>query len=423
VDETRSSWRTTLGVSSALTTAVLPVFLVGALSGPIRRDLGFDEAGIGAAVTVLFAASSLAAAPAGRVAERVGAATALRLGVVIAGLATATMGALAQTWWQLAAPLVVVGAAVGLVDTGGARAFADAVPRSSQGSAFGVKEASIPAASLLAGLALPTVGVQLGWRTTFVAGLAVAAVVLAALPGRAALAPARPPAPSPGRPPGTPAVAPASPPAASASAAGTSAAATAAAATAVASPSLVAFAVGAGLGTGAATAAATFLVPAGIARGLGPSTAGIVLSVASVASIAVRVLAGRWADDEDRLPGRAVGMLLAVGTLGALALVPRSGAVATALAGVLVLGGGWGWTGLAFLTAVRARPTAPAAAAGVVLTGLGAGGALGPLAFGALASRVSYAAAWTAAAAALGVAAAVTLRVHARLRPPPEQDL
>lgn len=400
-----SVWRTTTTSSLALTTAVLPVFLIGALSDAIRRDLGFGEAAIGAAVTVLFLSASIAAAPAGRVSERIGAGAALRIGVVVSGLATAAIGAFAQSWWHLVVPLVIVGAAIGLIDTGAARAFSDRVPLARQGSAFGIKEASVPAASLLAGLALPTIAAQVGWRGTFVAAIAIAAAVLVVLPrtrgrrrggGPAAAPLAEVTAPAPSRARGT----------------------VAAASGAVATPSMLRFSAAAGVGTGAATAAATFLVPASTARGLAPATAGVVLSVASVASIAVRLAVGRWADDATRVPTRAVGALLLVGAAGAALLALPTGAGLTAAAAVLVLGGGWGWTGLAFLAAVRARPDTPAAAAGVVLTGLGAGGALGPLAFGAIAGRGSYPAAWTVAALALAAASVVMFTVRLGLTPP-----
>jgi predicted MFS family arabinose efflux permease len=58
-----------------------------------------------------------------------------------------------------------------------------------------------------------------------------------------------------------------------------------------------------------------------------------------------------------------------------------------------------------FLSAVRADPAAPAAAAGVVLAGLSTGGALGPVAFGVAVSRVGYGATWTATAVAMALGA------------------
>lgn len=86
--------------------------------------------------------------------------------------------------------------------------------------------------------------------------------------------------------------------------------------------------------------------------------------------------------------------------------------------GLLALGAGWGWTGLVFLVAVRADPTAPAAAAGVVLAGLSTGGALGPLLFGLLVGALGYPWGWSAAAAAMVLAAAAIMASH-RAMPPP----
>ncbi len=404
-DGATGALRTVLAGASALTTATLPVFLLGALSDPIRAELGLGETAIGAAVTVMFAAAGVAAAPAGRVSERLGGPRALRIGVTITGLATAAMGAFAQSWWQLALAMVAVGAAVGLVDTGAARAFADRVPPRRQGLAFGIKEASVPGASLLAGLALPTVAVMLGWRATFVSALGVAAVVWAVMPG--GRVPSRQEA----------SATPAAEPRETQESAGLGPPRRTPPRRRVASAAVVRFAAGAGLGTGAATAAATFLVPASTALGLSVPAAGGVLSAASVASIAMRIVMGRRADTGGTagVPVRAVASMLAAGAVGAALLAVSGPPLVTLLGAVVLLGGGWGWTGLAFLTVVRARPDAPAAAAGIVLTGLSAGGALGPLAFGAIVTGSSYAVAWSAAAATLALGGATVFSTRRSL--------
>lgn len=358
--------RTTLAGATALTTAVLPIFLVGALVPFVRRDLGIEEAAVGAVVTVVFAMSSLLATVAGRIVERVGAGVALRSGVVLAGACAVVTAAVARDWWTLTLPLLPVGFAVALVDTGAARAFADRVPGRRQGLAFGIKEASIPGASMLAGVSLPTLAAILGWRASFVAAGVVALVVLVALPApRGLRTPASPDGPPPGGPVGT-----------------------------VATPALVRFAIAAGLGTGAATAAATFMVPSVVATGVSESAAGLVLSIASLTSIVMRMVVGGWAD---RTGGSPVGLttrMMVVGAIAAAALAVGLPTPLLVLAAMVALGAGWGWTGLAFLAGVRSNPSAPAAAAGVVLTGLGAGSALGPLVFGLLVGAGGYRLAW-----------------------------
>jgi predicted MFS family arabinose efflux permease len=390
----RTSLRTTLTASGALTTAMLPVFLLGALSEQIRGELGFDEAAVGAVVTVLFVTVGIAATAVSRVTERIGASIALRAGVAVSGLTTAAIGALASSWWHLAVGFGVVAFGLILIDTGAARAFSEGVARDRQGSAFGLKEASVPAASLLAGVALPTVGVAFGWRATFVGAIGVAGVVLALLPRRvgsdagARDAPVREGRAMDEATPGT--------------------AAPEAEVLASSAGRVRWFAAGVGAGGGAATAAATFLAPSVSARGLSTTAAGTTLVAASIASIAVRIGSGRWADRAGSATVRATSLLLAVGALGAVVLALPVPAALAVVGAVALLGGGWGWTGLAFLSVVRAHTGAPAVAAGVVLTGIGIGGAAGPPAFGALASRVSYTAAWAATAGALALASAVT---------------
>lgn len=368
----RPTVRTTAATATALACALVPVFLFGALSELIRADLGFDEAGVGAGVTVFFVAAGLGAVPAGHVTERVGPRVAMLLGASIAGTASLGIGVLAQSWWHAAPLLALAGSAVGLIDTGGARAFADVVPTRRQGLAFGIKEASVPAASMLAGAAVPLLGLTVGWRATFALGLLLVPLVWVVLPPQVG---------------------------------------THARATTVTDPqrpsrsTLVLIAIGSAAGTGAATATASFLVPAATVAGLSVGVAGTLLAVGSLLSIGVRVVAGHVADRSS--PHRdltVTAAMLAVGALGPLLLATDLRTAALA-GGLVALGAGWGWTGLVFLSAVRADPTAPAAAAGIVLAGLSTGGALGPVAFGVIVSQAGYPAAWVTAAVSMAVGA------------------
>lgn len=390
------------------------MFLVGAMSDQVRADLGVGEAAIGAAVTSLFVVAAVAATTIGRVTERLGAARAMRAGVLLAGLLTAGTGLLPGGYALLLGLTAAAGLAVCLVDTGAAAAFADHVPPHRQGTAFGIKEAAIPGASLLAGAALPTVAAQTGWRTVFVVAVSLPVVLLLTLPRAGRRAAGRPGRADPAR--GT------APPGRAADAAAPHPAAAIAtmpppSGTPSRDRTTVVFAVGVAFGTAAATAAATFLVPALTATGVATAAAGTVLAVASLASIAARLAIGRWADRPGARPARAVAGMLALGSVGAGVLAagaPLPTAVSVAGA-VLLLAAGWGWTGLAFLAVVRARPGAAAAAAGVVLTGLSAGGAAGPVAFGALADGGTYALAWSVAALALLIGAAATGRAATAL--------
>lgn len=363
----------------ALTTTVVPAFLTGALSGRIGDDLGFGAGAAGAAVAAFFVGAGVFAVPMGRVTERIGPTRALRTGALVSATAALGVAAFASSWWQLTALLFVAGSAVGLVDTGAARAFGDAVPPTRHGIAFGAKEASVPAASLAAGLSIPVLAEQLGWRSAFVAGALLAPVVWALVPRLAA-----------------------DPPPATERGAG-----------AGRRGPMVLFAAGVALGVGAATAASTLLVPAIEDRGWDEADAGLLLAVASGASIAVRLGAGSRGDRRPLSTWAMVATLLVVGAGGAVLLAATSAGPAGVLGAIAVIGGGWGWTGLAFQTAVRVGRDRPAAAAGIVLTGLSVGGAAGPAAFGAIASALSYSAAWaTAAVALLAGAAAILASKH-----------
>lgn len=364
--------------SVALTATVVPVFLTGALSGRIGDDLGFGPGAAGAAVAALFVGAGLFAVPMGRLTERIGPTRALRAGTVVSAVGALAIAGFVSSWWQLTVVLFLAGSAVGLVDTGAARAFDDAVPPTRHGIAFGAKEASLPAASLAAGLSLPLLAEQLGWRSAFVAGALLAPLVLVLVPRLAPDRPVREP-----RAGGQERRGP-----------------------------LLLFTVGVGLGCGAATAASTLLVPAIEDRGWREADAGLLLALASAASIAVRLGAGGRGDQRPRSTWAMVGILLTIGAAGALLLASTSAGAAGVIGAVAVIGGGWGWTGIAYQTAVRVGRDRPAAAASLVLTGLSVGGAAGPAAFGAIASAASYDAAWATAAVALlaGAAAIVASR-------------
>jgi hypothetical protein len=401
----RQTARTTLAASAALAATVVPVFLAGALSGPMGEELGFGPGAAGLAITGFFVAAGLAAVPMARLTPRLGVRAAMRTGIVVSGVGCLLLATVARSWWHLAALLLLVGSVVGLVDTAAAGAFAGTIRRARQGLAFGVKEASVPIASMVAGVSVPLAAAWWGWRAAF-------ASVALLFPLAWALVPADRTVPRGGsgehdgvnagegpRPTG-----------------GTSGAGPRtdlvgdldAQAGARSLAPVRALAVGIAAGAGAANAAATLLVPTATAGGLSAPAAGVLLAVASVTSVVVRVGAGWAADRSARSPVTWVAGALALGAAGTAILAIGVHPVAVTAGAMLTLGAGWGWTGLAFLAAIRLAPTVPARAAGTVLTGLAIGGALGPSAFAALSARGGASAAWSAAAVAFVVGAAVT---------------
>jgi len=408
---------------TALVVAALPVFLVGGLAVQIRRDLGFGETALGAAVTGGFLVSAAAAPLFGRVTDRLGARTSVAAGAALSVVALVGIGGFASSWLHIAVLLGIAGLGFAFTDPGLAILVSRSVPDTRQGLAFGIKEAAIPTATLVAGLAVPGVATTFGWRWAFllaVVPLTALGWLMVSTDMDADALVGRGPGSRDGR-------------------AGTGAASAdghhrtgsdvaghamplrtdevRVAARIVDQPprrALLLIAASAAAGSAAASGISVFLTESGVAMGLGESAAGLLLATGSVAGIVARVGAGVHAD-RDRGPQlHLIAAMLAVGAVtmavGALGTTP-----ALVVGTVGAFAAGWGWSGLLFLSLVRLTPHAPGAAAGVGLAGLGVGNAIGPLAFGATASATSFATAWLVAAATAATAAMLMLAARARL--------
>ncbi len=365
--------RVTLGAVTTTVAAVLPVFLVGGLAVQVREELRFGPAGLGLAVSVYFGVSALASVPAGALVERFGAATLARAAIVLSGLSVLGIGVLADSLAALVLLLAFGAAANACGQLASNASLAHHVPARRRGVTFGLKQSAIPLSTLLAGAAVPTVALTLGWRWAFVLA---AVVVVAALPlvPRDAIRPRRTRGANADR----------------------------------ATGALVVIGVAATLGSAAVGALGTFLVDSAVARGLAPGTAGLALTGGSVVCVLARVLGG-W--QADRFPDRQVGVIaagLAAGA-GGLALLAVPGTVPLSVGVAVGFGFGWSWPGLMNFAVVRMHAHAPAAATSITQTGVYAGGCVGPLALGALATSAGYPLMWTVAAGAMLAAAAFML--------------
>ncbi|MFP4149822.1 MAG: MFS transporter [Nitriliruptoraceae bacterium] len=419
-------------VVAALVTGLLGSFLVGAFAVEITADLGTGPALTGLAVSAFYLTAAVSSVVSGRVVDRVGARTGYRLGLGAVVISGTTAGLLVRSGWQLVLALAIGGAAIAFIDPSIARTITGAVPPKRQGIAFGVKEASVAAASMTAGVALPLLQRK----------LAPLPAGIDAHHRRGA----NPTAPSrdgrflrgtSGRG-GSPASSEQLPPTGGSDpSSGDQDPPTATVAAPPSGRSLGLLALAAGLAGGAGAVVAAYLVTAGTRAGLAPGTAALLLSLGSVVSIGVRLWSGWRAD---RLLGGPLpllaGLLLAgavgVASLAAAAWLSGTGiggpqassevAGATAvvvslltIGAVLALGPGWGWSALVFLVAVRLVPGQPARASGAMLAGLGGGGAVFPLVAGLMIERFGFVVTWSAVAASMGVAAALTLVLHRRI--------
>lgn len=375
-------------VSSGLVLAALPLFMVGGLAVQIRAELGFSESALGAAVTIGFVVGAVSAPFGGRIADRTGAKTALYIGTVLSACALTGLGVFTDSWGMLVAFLAIAGLAVAITDPGLAILVKGSVSGDKHGLAFGLKEASIPAATLAAGAAVPAIALTVGWRWAFAVGaIPLLAVLLllsrvdTSLTTRAehqsmsATRGERPP-----------------------------------------SGAILLTAVAAALGTAAASGVGVFLTESAVAMGVDPGAAGILLAIGSAAGIITRISTGVSADRTGGTQFRLIAVMLAIG--GMAIAVGGTGSKALLVIGTIgAFTGGWGWTGLYFLSLIKTSPANPGAVSGIGTAGLGVGNAAGPLLFGIMAESMSFEAAWLAAGAVAIVAALVMTMARPRMEP------
>jgi predicted MFS family arabinose efflux permease len=367
-----------------MTLAVIPASLIGATAVQMRADLDFDERWLGIVVGLFFAATSLSSIPGGRLAERIGPRRGLLLGIALGSASLVGIAALTRSLPHLVAFALVGGAATGTALPAASLSLVRGAPLR-PGLMFGLNQSAPPAASLLAGMAVPAVSLQIGWRWAFVFAAGLALVALALLPGDEAYAH---PAPRPdASPQDRPSV----------------------------RPGLRAVGVGVGLGSGTAIAMGAFLVSSSVSHGIAPGTAGLLLALGSAVGIGARLVVGLAADRWAGGHLRGVAIMIGVGAAGYLGLAVGAPLLVAAAGTVVGYGFGYGWSGLLFFSISRLNPQAPALAVGVVNSGATAGAALGPPAFGALVTATSYAVTWTVAAVVSVAAAMVLVWAAARL--------
>lgn len=379
-----------MGIATAsLVLAILPVFLVSGLAVQIRAELGFSETALGFAVSGAFVVGACVGPFAGRLADRFGPHATLVVSAIVSMAVLTGLATLATGWLSLALVLLVSGVALASTTPGISILLARLVPRERHGLAFGIKEASIPIATLVAGLAIPAIALTVGWRWAFTVGLLP-------LTGVALMLPRIPHTSATGRPPVVASGAWRPPPVA-----------------------LAGTAVAGAFGNGAAAGVAVFLTQSAVALGISPAGAGYLLAGGSIAGIVTRLAMGVVAD---RRGGAQFGMIAAMLAIGAVAMSFGAGStVALLIVGTVgAFSAGWGWAGLLFLSMIRVLPGSPGAATGIGVAGLATGNALGPLIFGTLAEQASYRTAWLVAAAMAAIGALVLHLVRHGLREPDE---
>lgn len=347
----------------------LPVFLLGGLSVQVAAEIGISSVQLGLLFAVFFAGSAVTSVTLGYLIERLGARRSMLLASMLGAISLGGIGVATSTVAMMAVFLTFGSLSNAVVQPAANLLIARGVPVQRRGLVFGFKQAAVPLGSMLAGAAVPTIGLTVGWRVAFVA--ATALPVLAALLTPSAEGTARP---------------------AGAGTSGRDARPE--------SPvrALALLAIASGTATAAATTLGTFLVVAAVTQGIAPGQAGVLLSIGGASSVATRVLFGWRADRVVTGHLRVVRGMMMTGVVG-FVMLAVSPAVASplpllALGTFLAFAGGWGWNGLLTHAVVERNRSAPAAATGITQTGLYAGGMLGPLLFGLVSDRFGFPAGW-----------------------------
>lgn len=417
------STRRAIGLSSlASVVSALPSFLLSGFAIFMAERIGLGPSELGTAIAAFYLGSAVISLPGGRLIRRIGS----RRGMIVAGTVTfstlLTIAVGVRNVPVLAAVMALGGAANGVGQVASNVALAGSVPVTRQGLAFGLKQASAPAATLLSGATIPLIALTVGWRWGFVAGASGAFALLVGLirtPGLRGAGEARLDVPTEG----TTAVEEAT---SKAETTTTEDAASGADAEDAAAPtqsdapgptigSLVVIAAGVSCAAAVGMSIVTFYISSIVDGGVAPRTAGFLLMAGSISGILARTVLGWSADRRERGHLAIVSALLTLGGVGCVALSYAGSSTAALLVGTLLgFACGWGWPGLFFFAVIRISQGAAARTMSVTQLGMFLGALTGPLTFGRVAAGLSFAAAWRGAAV-VAIVGAVLLVVGVRL--------
>jgi len=351
--------------------AVAPVHLFGALAPKLQADLGFGDTEQGIAVGIFFAVAAGFAMWGGALTDRIGPSPALRVAAVVTGLGAA-VAMVAPSYRVILIALVFVGIGNGISQPGNNTFIAGGVPAHRRGIALGVKQAAIPTSTALAGLALPTLAVSLGWRWAYGAAVVLALGALAAIPHVEPPIPRRTRAESRSFKP---------------------------------SRGLVLVAVASAAGAAAVASIGAFLVRSASDAGFSVASAGYLQVAGSLMLISTRI---GWGALMDRLRIDRFAFSAALMVVGGFGFP----LLASGRHGLMIVGAllaycaAWSWPGVVHLGTVEHHPHATGSASGIVQAGMFTGAMIGPVLFGITADRAGFAWAWMTSAAFIWVAAA-----------------
>jgi MFS family permease len=369
-----------------VTTSTQPAFLLGAAFFQIGEEFGLGPVGLGALTSSFFLTASVASAPMGRWVQRVGWQRAMRVNTRASAIVMVLIAVLARDFWTMGGLLVLAACSYGISNPAANLALSDHADPRRRATVFGAKHAGIPASALLAGLAVPVVVVNYGWRWAIV-GAALIAFGLSMLIPSTDVAPTAHERPEPSN-------RPARPP--------------------MSTRWLLGLATGSALATWAAIGLGTYLVSAALELGFSEPEAGWLQFTGSAISIGARIGIGVLTD---RFGWSGFGGIVTLTGIGAVvfAFLPAATSVWFVIGVLVAYGTGWGWPGLMTFTVVNANRGSVASSSAITQAGVFVGAGAGPLLLGFVIDRGSYDAAWLTVALGLAGATAIIFVVRARL--------
>ncbi len=163
----------------AMGVATVVTFIVGALAPFLVEDLGLSRMSLGLLATVMIAVAAVLSPLAGQLVDRLGGQ--LVLVVIFAVTAAGMLGmALAGSYAWLLAGAALAGIATAMGNPATNQLISRHIPRGAQGTVTGIKQSGVQAATMVAGLVVPSLGAALGWRRAMAVSALPSALGLAA---------------------------------------------------------------------------------------------------------------------------------------------------------------------------------------------------------------------------------------------------
>lgn len=369
------------------TISSLPVFLIGTLAIQIRASLHFGSSTLGIVVAAYYLGAAVSSLPGSHLSERIGGIRVMKIGILLLIVLLVILDLAADSVAVLISIMALAGLVSGILQPALNLFLSKRITPESQGLAFGIKQAAIPLASSLGGIAVPLIALTIGWRQVFVIAAVCAVIIYLLIPKpRYNLSDSK-------------------------------SGVLADADIKIPRAALTILAVAIAFGMISASGLTSFLVTFAVHDHIGKGTSGWIAGIGSGLTVLVRIGVGIFADKKPRRHFITIATMLFIGAFGYIFLflgASQSNETLIIIGTLIALGIGWGWNGLFNYSVVRSCVDAPARATGITQIGGRLGAVIGPLAVGLIIKDSSFEIAWLFCGISM-VLGAVTMLIGRRL--------